>query len=211
MVEKARREEHPPWIGNNMENIITKMMAVSKGAGTARLKAELEQTIEEEGLQEFTRVYTDVSVMEDRVMCGPEEIKIRLAEQTCIFNAEAQSIIEAIKATRRWGIVKRIVITDSLSNFMAQETLYTKENSKKTELKDSNLRLMWVPSHMGITSNERADKSAKDALDQNVQTKIKVVKSDYCKWVKEKSRQRWQNEWRSSTSSMVTIKLHFDR
>jgi hypothetical protein len=45
MVEKARREEHPPWIGNNMENIITKMMAVSKGAGTARLKAELECTL----------------------------------------------------------------------------------------------------------------------------------------------------------------------
>jgi hypothetical protein len=34
-------------------------MAVPKGTGTARLKAELKQTIEEEGLQEFTRVNTD--------------------------------------------------------------------------------------------------------------------------------------------------------
>jgi ribonuclease HI len=98
--------------------------------------------------------YTNGSVIEDRVgcsvICGPKEIKIRLAEQTCIFNAEAQAIIEAIKATRRWKIVKKIVITDSLSNLTAQETPYTKENSKKTELKDffleegSNLRLMWV-------------------------------------------------------------------
>jgi hypothetical protein len=66
-----------------MENIITWMMAVPKGTGTARLKADLEQTIEKEGLQKFTRVYTDGSVMEDRVgcsvICGPEEIKIRLA------------------------------------------------------------------------------------------------------------------------------------
>jgi hypothetical protein len=62
-----------------------------------------------------------------------------------------------------------------------------------------------VPSYMGITGNERADKVAKDALDQNVETTIKVVKSDYCKWVKDKNRQRWQNEWRNSTSSMVTI------
>jgi hypothetical protein len=89
--------------------------------------------------------------------------------------------------------VKRIVITDFISSLMAQETLYAKGNSKKTELKDllkeegSNLRLMWVPSHMGITGNERADKAAKDALDQNVETTIKVVKSDYFKWVKEKS------------------------
>jgi hypothetical protein len=39
MVEKARREEHPPWIGKNMVNIITRMIAVLKGAGTARIKA----------------------------------------------------------------------------------------------------------------------------------------------------------------------------
>jgi ribonuclease HI len=106
-----------------------------------------------------------------------------LAEKTCIFNAEAQNIIEAIKATRR--IVKRIVITDFLSNLMVQETLYYKGNSTKTELKDllaeegSNLRLMWVPSHMDITGNERADKAANDALDQNVETTIKVVKPFY--------------------------------
>jgi hypothetical protein len=66
------------------------------------------------------------------VIYGPEDKNIRLAEQTCIFNAEAQAIIEAIKATRRWAIVKRIVKTNSLSNRMAQETLYSKGNSKKT-------------------------------------------------------------------------------
>jgi ribonuclease HI len=132
--------------------------------------------------------------MEDRVgclvICGPKEIKIRLAEQTCIFNAETQAIIEAIKATRRWGIVKRIVITDSLSNLIAQKTLYTKVKDLLAE-EGSNLRLMWVPSHMGITGNKRPDKAAKDTLDQNVET---TIKSDYCKWVKEISRQRWQNE-----------------
>jgi hypothetical protein len=70
---------------------------------------------------------------------------------------------------------------------------------------------MWVQSQMGITGNDRADKAAKDALDQNVVTTIKVVKSDYCNWVKEKSSQGWQNERRSSANSMVTIKPHVDR
>jgi hypothetical protein len=77
--------------------------------------------------------------------------------------------------------------------------------------KGSNQRLMWVSFHMGITGNERADEAVKDALDQNVETTTNVVKFDYCKWLKEKSRQRWQNEWRSTTSSMVTIKPHVDR
>jgi hypothetical protein len=47
MIEQARREEHPPWIGNNTENIITKVkMAVSKGAETASIKPVLEKTVE---------------------------------------------------------------------------------------------------------------------------------------------------------------------
>jgi hypothetical protein len=52
------------------------------------------------------------------------------------INAEAQAVIEAIKATKRWGVVKKIVITESLCNLMTQETLCTKRNSKKIELKD---------------------------------------------------------------------------
>jgi hypothetical protein len=56
MVEKAKKEEHPPSIRDNKKNIITRMMAVPKGAVIARFKVKLEQTIEEEGLQRFTRV-----------------------------------------------------------------------------------------------------------------------------------------------------------
>jgi hypothetical protein len=69
------------------------MMAVPKGAGTIRLKTELEQAIEEEEIGDFTRVYTEGSKMVNLVgctiICGSKEIKTRLAEQTCIFNSEA--------------------------------------------------------------------------------------------------------------------------
>jgi precorrin isomerase len=47
IVEKAIREKHPPWIGDNIENFITRMMTVSKEAEIARLKTKREQTIEE--------------------------------------------------------------------------------------------------------------------------------------------------------------------
>jgi hypothetical protein len=105
------------------------------------------------------------------------------------------------------------VITESLCNLMAQETLCIKGNSKKTELKNLLAEEGSNPkTNVGaITDNKRADKTAMNALDQNVETTIKVVKSDYCKWVKEKIRQRWQNEWKSSTSSMVTIKPHVNK
>jgi hypothetical protein len=45
---------------------------------------------------------------------GQKELKIRLAGQMSIFNAEAQAIIDAIKIIRRWGVDKRIIMTDFL-------------------------------------------------------------------------------------------------
>jgi hypothetical protein len=93
MVESARQLKYPPWIGDNMENVNTQMTAIPKGTATARIKAEMEQTIEEEGLEKYVRVYTDGSLIEDRVWCAiiseAREIKIRLPKQMSIFNAEA--------------------------------------------------------------------------------------------------------------------------
>jgi hypothetical protein len=84
------------------------MTAIPKGTATARIKAEMEQTIEEEGLEEYVRLNTDGSLIEDRVgcaiICEPREIRITLPKQMSIFNAEAVAILKAIKATRRWGL-----------------------------------------------------------------------------------------------------------
>jgi hypothetical protein len=105
-VESARQLEHPSYTGDNMDNVNIQMTAIPKRMATARIKAEMEQTIEEEGLEDYVRVYTDGSVMEDRVQCAifceSREIKIRLPKQMSIFNAEAVAILEAIKATRTW-------------------------------------------------------------------------------------------------------------
>jgi hypothetical protein len=78
------------------------------------------------------------------IVMGQRDMKIRLAGQMSIFNAEA------IKITRRWRVDKRIIMTDSLSNIVAQEETFTRGNSKKIVLKDlmaeegSNLKLMWA-------------------------------------------------------------------
>jgi hypothetical protein len=81
--------------------------------------------------EEYVRVYTNKSLMEDRaacaIICETREIKIRLPKQISIFNAEAVAILEAIKATRRWGITKKIILTDSLSNLIAQKKYTTEE------------------------------------------------------------------------------------
>jgi hypothetical protein len=56
MVESAMQLEHLLWIGDNMENVNTQMTAIPKRTATARIKAEMEQTIDVEGLEEYVRV-----------------------------------------------------------------------------------------------------------------------------------------------------------
>jgi hypothetical protein len=93
-VEYVKELEHPPWINNNFDNMITQLMALPKRSVSARIRAELETTIEEEG--DSLGVYTDGSVMDERSGCaivmGHREVKIRLTGQMSIFNAKAQVI-----------------------------------------------------------------------------------------------------------------------
>jgi hypothetical protein len=62
--------EHPRWINNNSDNMITQLMPLPKRSGSARIRAGLEMIIEEEGLWEYARVYTDGSVMDERSECA---------------------------------------------------------------------------------------------------------------------------------------------
>jgi hypothetical protein len=88
-VECVKELEHPSWINNNSDNMIIQLMALPKGSGSARVRAEMETIIEEEGLRKYARVYTDSSVMDERSGCaiamGQREVKIRLADR-CQFS-----------------------------------------------------------------------------------------------------------------------------
>jgi hypothetical protein len=64
---------------------------------------------------------------------------------------------------------------------------------------------MWVPAYVGIKENETVEKAAKKSLNQEVDDNYKAVNSDWTKWVKRKSWQIRQDEWKSSGNLMGVV------
>jgi len=117
----------------------------------------------------FYHIYTDGSKMGHRVsaaLCRKRGTSaIRLPGATSIFNAELHAILLALDVVRRSKEKHFLLLSDSYSSLIAlggsrvdQDTIYkylktysTLINSGKTVI------LCWIPGHVGIPGNERAD------------------------------------------------------
>ena len=65
-----------------------------------------------------------------------------------------------------------------------------------------NVTLCWVPSHIGVPLNERADVSARGATEEDVVDSA-VPRSDMKIQIKSKVKDSWQNEWQSTTNNKL--------
>jgi hypothetical protein len=121
----------------------------------------LETIIEKDGFREYARVYTDGSVIDEQSGCAAV-----MGWTDVNFQYRGTGNHRGNEDHKKMGADKRIM-TDSLSNIVAQEETFTRGNSEKMVLKDlmaeegSNLKLMWVLAHVSIKGNETADKAAK--------------------------------------------------
>jgi hypothetical protein len=133
-----------------------------------RIRAEMQQIIEDERLNEHEHIYTDVSLKDGQVGCEvvmpSYTLNYRLLPQATIFNAKMFAILKAMEQHNETNC-SRIIMTDSLSSLTALEKVENKILTMLAE-KGESLKLMWVPAHTGIEGIEGVDKAAKDALQQ---------------------------------------------
>ena len=128
----------------------------------------------------YFEAYTDGSKSEHKVAAAaiftkdPDNPKItRLRDGSSVFNAELEGILLSLKKFLTLPQFKNFIIyTDSLS---AVESLRCKTFKTKNVKRFYNLLkkippqaqmvIAWIPSHVVISGNEKADKTCKSGLD----------------------------------------------
>ena len=131
----------------------------------------------------------------------------RLPNEASIYSAETTAIDLAMNIANHKAS-KFIIYTDSKSVLLAlhnrdtSSPLITKLLNKLNTLsKNNNIIFTWIPSHIGLQRNEKADKAAKKALQIDMcKSKIPDLKPTIKKFISDK----WQKSWDNQTQN----KLH---
>ena len=135
-------------------------------------------------------VYTNGSKTDNYVSSSavfPVDIfKVNLPVHTSIFTAEAVALKLAVQHIQREAIHKSVIYSDSLSCLQALQNK-TLENPIIREMLpiityleevDSKIEFFWIPGHIGIKGNEKADEIAKEPINHKIYD-IKTPYSDY--------------------------------
>ena len=173
---------------------------------------ELNDSYEE---KRFTAVYTDGSksgnYVSASVVSSADILKVNLPVHTSIFTAEAVALKVAVQFIQRQVIPRAVIYSDSLS------CLHTPQNKNLdhpiireilhvlTYLQDvgTQIEFCWIPGHVGIHGNEKADQVAKEVIDQQMYG-IKIPYSDFKSNICQYVNTLFQTFWTSCTSN----KLH---
>ena len=164
----------------------------------------------------YSHVYTDGSKKDEKVGSAAVWLdttrKTRLPNGCSIFTAEASALIDALKLISESDTARFIIFTDSLSCLQAIEnedmsnTLIHTYLSDYTELVSNGKEVVmcWIPSHIGIEGNEKADAAAKSSLDDDI-TPMSVPYSDFLPKVREYFHNLWQGWWERRTDFLALI------
>jgi len=157
--------------------------------------------------QDYCKHYRDGSVSGDQVgsatICGTTTKTVRLPNGVSIFRAELYAITMALNSIYRRKD-KFITVSDSMSSLQAVKSFrleldlvyqieIIKEYSHFTE-SGKRIVISWIPSHVNIPGNEKADSAAKSALTLTI-TKMKNPATEYIPGVLQFCLKEWQDIW----------------
>ena len=173
---------------------------------------------------DFRTFFTDGSKGAEGVGCAFVSETIgrgfRLPDTASVFTSELYAIYQVLKHIRRHGHDRCLIVTDSASAAMAlrNQRISTALILKILELLADicsggcEIRLLWVPSHVGIEGNERADVAAKVASRSPHIRPLKVEVGDLKPAINRLVLDEWQSRWeREPDCALKRIRPRIDR
>ena len=163
---------------------------------------------------DYQHIYTDGSKDEEKVGCAFTTNNfsktLRLPDGASIFTAEIKAVELALEFIKTNPDNKFITFSDSLSGLKALNHSYSRNAQVQNLLekhheisKSKEIIFCWLPSHIGIRGNEKADKKAKEALNLNV-TNFTIPFTNFKPYIHRYILSKWQSSW----DNAVFNKLH---
>ena len=201
----------PPWCSTTLK--ICQTAGVKKSSEI--MKREFLKHSSEH--REFHAIYTDGSKSAEGVGCavvaGDTTIKKKLPTSCSIFTAELFAVLTAVKHVFNNGSMGEgyICYTDSSSVLLSLKKLFpthplVQEVQDWLVLLHSRKRIRvdfcWVPAHVGVSGNEKADKAAKEAVKLVHPSLLNIPFSDFKESIHFYIRNKWQDRWSNLQSNL---------
>jgi len=171
-----------------------------------------------EAYPDHNQIYTDGSKTDAGTGCAfvsnSSSFSYKLHDYASIFTAELFAILKALQYIKCLRPKKFLILTDSFSSVQtinqldSRNPIVTLIQHEITKLKhmDKDIIIFWIPGHVGITGNEKADKLAKEAVYKRPIYEIPILNSDIKPFIRANTHQAWKNEWESTHNKLSAIK-----
>ncbi|XP_060861790.1 uncharacterized protein LOC132938796 [Metopolophium dirhodum] len=199
----------PPWNTNHIE-ANTELIKFNKHDTLHSLIINTFYEIINTEFKNYYHVYTDASKTTYEtgfaITHRDENSLHKLDPFFSIYTAETFAILETTLTALSSNHDKVLIISDSMSAVTSIANVHTKCNLAQSiqnviHSTDKSIKLMWVPSHIGIPGNELSDELAMKAA-SSPDTKIypHVTYDDAIRALKSKLYSLWQNQWEKQTN-----------
>ena len=198
--------DRPPWRLSNL-SICKELKRVKKRDFTSE-QMKMIYMDHQQSHSELQQVFTDGSKTDGGVayaiISDNRTITHRIQNTASIFTAETLAIQRTLDELN--GNI--LICTDSKSAIQAI-SCYQHRNPIIQQIQQDiqssqQIKLCWVPSHIGVRENERADSSARDAIENLQITPVKIPRSDHQCAIKAAVFHKWRTKWNTATEN----KLH---